>query len=288
MLRGTWRIGEQLRHPVSKHRFAVAHDEFLTDNPLNRVLRFVVESLWWRSRDARNRRMLAELRHAMEQVTLLPSISAETADTVVLTRLNVRYAPVLNLARFFLRGWAPHVTSGSVNSFAFVVDMNQVFEVFIINFIRKHRDTILPDELRTAGLLRQSVGAARYLAHVSGKQAFRLRPDLACRVGQQFPVLVDAKYKRVNPNDTGAGIANADFYQMYAYAHRYHSKRVILLYPQTAELASPLDLTFHLSDCDATIVAATVDLRGNLGSVETRAYLTNRLKSLFSTGEKHG
>lgn len=287
VLRGKWRISEQLKYFVSKHVFAVAHDEFMADNSLNRILRFVVERLWRLSRDGRNRRILSEIRHRMEQVTLLPSVTAEAADAIILTYLNARYAPLLNLARFFLRGWAPHLASGRTGTFAFVVDMNQVFEAFIVNFICRHRDVILPDELQTADLLGQSVGAARYLAHVGGQQVFRLRPDLACREGQRFLVLVDAKYKRLNPTEAGAGIAQADFYQMYAYAHRYHSEQVILLYPQTAEVAAPLQRTFDLSDCEATIVAATVDLRGDLGSAEIRKQLINRLKVLFNTGETH-
>ena len=287
VLRGKWRISEQLRYPVSKHVFAIAHDEFMVDNPLNHVLRFVVERLWRLSRDGRNRRILAEIRYRMEQVTLLPSVTPDEADAIILTHLNARYAPLLNLARFFLRGWAPHLASGPASTFAFVVDMNQVFEAFIVNFICRHRTVILSDELQTADLLGQSVGAARYLAHVGGKQVFRLRPDLACREGQQFPVLVDAKYKHLNPTEAGVGIAPTDFYQMYAYAHRYHSERVILLYPQTAEVATPLQRTFGLSDCEATIVAATVDLRGNLGSAETRLQLINRFKLLFDKGETH-
>lgn len=285
VLRGKWLIGEQLRHPVNKHLFSVAHDEFLVDNPLNRVLRYVVEQLWRLTRDPQNRQMLADLRQWMEEVTLLPAVSPEGAEALSLTRLNLRFEPLLNLARFFLHRWAPQMASGPASTFVFVVDMNQVFEGFIINFIRRHREAILPEALQSADLLAQTVGATRYLAHVDGKQAFQLRPDLACRVGHQFPLLVDAKYKRLNPADTAAGVAQSDFFQMYAYAHRYHARRVLLLYPQTAEIATPLTTPFTIDDGVGTIVAATVDLRTNLGRATTRCHLINRLKSLLSTGE---
>jgi 5-methylcytosine-specific restriction enzyme subunit McrC len=46
LLKGKWRIGEQLRRPMQHHRFHVAYDEFTSDNALNRVFRFVVERLW--------------------------------------------------------------------------------------------------------------------------------------------------------------------------------------------------------------------------------------------------
>jgi 5-methylcytosine-specific restriction enzyme subunit McrC len=52
VLRGTWRVADRLRHPHRKHVLAVTYDEFSTDNPLNRLLRFVTEQLWRLTADA--------------------------------------------------------------------------------------------------------------------------------------------------------------------------------------------------------------------------------------------
>jgi 5-methylcytosine-specific restriction enzyme subunit McrC len=46
VLRGRWRVSEQVRRPWQKHVFAVTYDEFDADNRLNQVFRFVVERLW--------------------------------------------------------------------------------------------------------------------------------------------------------------------------------------------------------------------------------------------------
>jgi len=105
-LKGKWRIAEQLRRPERKHLFAVAYDEFTADNALNRVFRFVVERLWHLTRDAENRRRLGDLRQWMDEVTLLPSVTAAQAVPTLLTRLNQHYEPLLNLARLFLDGGA--------------------------------------------------------------------------------------------------------------------------------------------------------------------------------------
>ena len=64
VLKGKWRLTEQVRRPERKHRFAVAHDEFQTDNVLNRLFRFVVERLLRLTGDAANRRLLGGLRSA--------------------------------------------------------------------------------------------------------------------------------------------------------------------------------------------------------------------------------
>ena len=40
------------------------------------------------------------------------------------------------------------MAAGDVTTFAFVFDMNHLFEAFTVNFIRRHRYDILPVELR--------------------------------------------------------------------------------------------------------------------------------------------
>ena len=239
MLKGTWRITEQIRRPERKHIFAVTYDEFTADSPINRVFRYVVERLWHLTRDANNRRLLGDLRQWMDEVSLLPSVTAADAGPTLLTRLNQQYTPLLNLVRLFLDGGALQLAADDLTTFAFVFDMNQLFEAFIANFIRRHRDEILPPALRPCDMLVQSRGATRFLAHTNGKPIFRLRPDIAFRDDTRFPLLIDTKYKRLNTADTTLGVSQDDFYQMHVYAHRYDCRMVLLLYPQTAGIPDP-------------------------------------------------
>ena len=95
ILKGKWRISEQLKHPQRRHLFSVTYDEFSADNSLNRVFRFVVERLWNLTRDYDNRQILGELRQWMDEVTLKAKISASDANPSQLTRLNDRYRPLL-------------------------------------------------------------------------------------------------------------------------------------------------------------------------------------------------
>ncbi|HEX8096666.1 MAG TPA: hypothetical protein VF507_01465, partial [Pyrinomonadaceae bacterium] len=82
------------------------------------------------------------------------------------------------------------------------------------------------------------------------------------------------------------GIAPADFYQMHAYARRYHSPHVLLLYPQTADTAAPLRARFTLHDGGA-ITAATVNLQVSLARAEGRAALKEELQQLLQENESH-
>lgn len=287
VLKGKWQLLKQLRRPERQHLFAVTYDEFSADNSLNRIFRYVVERLWQLSRDTTNRKILGELRHWMEEVTLLPSATANDANLIPITRLNQRYEPLLNLAKLFLDNSSLQLSAGNLATFAFVFDMNKLFEAFIVNFIRRHREEILPTELRSCELIPQAYTTTLHLARTSnGEPVFRLKPDLAFRNGDSFPLLLDAKYKQLKPTDRKLGVSEADFYQMHAYAHRYQCPRVLLLYPQTADIPQALQAEFTLEDRERVIVAATVDLRGDLSKSQERDKLATRLKTILTN--KHG
>ena len=198
VLKGKWNLTEQLRRPERKHLFPVTFDEFTADNQLNRVLRYVVERLYQLTRNFHNRQMLHELQQWMEEVALLPKVNVEDLRLIPITRLNQRFEPLLNLARLFLENESLQLSSGNFHTFAFALDMNKLFEEFVISFIDRHRHEILPTELQDCELLPQSSGAVRYLAKTSNQQpVFQLKPDLVmCQKGS-FPVIMDTKYKRL-------------------------------------------------------------------------------------------
>jgi 5-methylcytosine-specific restriction enzyme subunit McrC len=115
---------------------------------------------------------------------------------------------------------------------------------------------------------------------------FWLKPDLAIRSGQAFALLIDAKYKLLTSEVFGVDVGQGDFYQMFAYAHRYDCPRVVLLYPQTADIPDALCCDFALENANGKLVtAATVDIRADLGQLEGRKQLIARLKELFQSKE---
>lgn len=282
-LKGKWRISEQLRRPGREHLFSVAYDEFTADIPLNRVFRFVTERLWGLTRDSENRRLLGELRQWLDEVALLPALPAAATAPTLITRLNRRLEPLLNLSRMFLDGHAMQLSAGSQSTFAFALDMNRVFEAFVVNLVRRRRDRILPPHLQGCDLLPQAAGSSLHLARCAGEPVFRLKPDLALRSGHTFPLLVDAKYKRLDDSDARGGVSRSDFYQMFAYAHRYDCPRVLLLYPQTADAPHAFWREFVLEGGHGKRVAvATVDVRIDLGRAEGRDQVIERLRDVFT------
>jgi 5-methylcytosine-specific restriction enzyme subunit McrC len=231
MLKGKWRLPDQLRRPAQPQVLAVSYDEFTADNDLNRVLRYVVQRLFLLTRDPANRHTLEVLRRWMDGVTLLRCVTISDVERVQLNRLNRRFEPVLNLARLFLDGSALQLSAGDVDTFAFVFDMNALFEAFVVNTIRRNRDEILPPALASCELLPQSMSAIRYLAHDEYHPVFHLKPDLAFRQGGAFPLLLDAKYKLLDITAPSLNISQPDLYQMYAYANRFECPCLLMVYP---------------------------------------------------------
>ena len=284
LLKGKWRIAAQLKRPLRRHIFSVSYDEFTADNQLNRIFRYVVEKLWHLTHDNDNKQLLGELRQWLDEVTLLPHVTVADATPKQLTRLNEHYRPLLNLAQLFLDGGSLQMAADDFSTFSFVFDMNELFESFVATFIRRHAAAILPPELQACDYLVQSRGENRHLAIRETKNVFRTKPDIVFRRDQQFPLIVDMKYKRLNAADLRLGVDQSDFYQMHAYAHRYGCDDVLLIYPQTAETSKPLHEVFKLADCNKVIRAATVNLQIDLTRKHGRDALASELKALFTKG----
>lgn len=279
-IRGRWELNQQLRQPARAHRFPVVHDEFTDDNRLSQVLRYVVEQLWLRAGDGGNRRILGELRGVMESVSLPARLTVDHAPLDTIDRLSERYRPLLNLATLFLSNGSLELTRGDLHSFAFVFNMNQLFEAFLVAFIRRRRAEILPSGLQDCTLESQTKGYARHLALRQGGQAsFVLKPDLALRRGAAFPLLLDAKYKRLSTHERQLGVSPGDFYQMFAYAHRYDTPRVVVIYPQVQESHRA---RFTLLDHTANITVATIDLHLDLRWPEGQRALARELNEILA------
>lgn len=278
-LKGKWQISRQMRYPARQHLFDIAYDEYTADNPLNRVLRYVVELLWQQTGDSENRRLLGTLRHWLADITLLPHVAPQMAAPTLINRLNRRYEPLLNLARLFLQTSTLELSAGRLTSFAFVFDMNQLFEAFIISLLQK-RPSLLPTALHGCSLHPQGRGHTRFLAETAvGQRVFRLKPDLLLRRDDHYPLLLDTKYKILGGKDLKLGVSSADFYQMFAYSQRYECPHVLLLYPQGKR---PLRQRFILPDNKGVISVATVNLRRDLRGQSGRLALLNELRDILN------
>lgn len=204
-VRGRIRFDEQLRRrqgrlPPVELRF----DEFTTDIEENRLLKAAIHRLRrLRLRSPVSRHALEAFEDALSEVQLV-EYDARSLPELHWTRLNDRYRPAVELAQLILRAVSFELGHGGVAASAFLLDMNQVFENFVVVALR--------DALRLSERAFPQGNAGRGLTLDQDKR-IRLKPDLSWWEGSRCVFVGDAKYKRVNV----AGVLHADLYQLLAY-----------------------------------------------------------------------
>ncbi len=262
VLRGRWDIQRQiLLHPEDRRVFEVRYEQLSPDTTLNQIFRFVIEQLLQISDDGENRALLRTLAEWFQPVTLLPQVTPELVETFQFTRLDDRYQSVFNLARLFLAGNMLQLSSGSLPVYAFVLDMNVLYEQFVSAFLTRHRRQILPEEWQNLQIRLQGEHISLYLGEHEGQKAFRLKPDvLLLQAGKTIPRLVlDLKYKQLDPSSARPGIEPTDVYQMLAYAVRLKCPLGLLLYPQPAQQA-PIRNWYKIDSAQFCLFQATINL----------------------------
>jgi 5-methylcytosine-specific restriction enzyme subunit McrC len=109
------------------------------------------------------------------------------------------------------------LAAGSVSAPAFLIDMNRVFEDFVVHALR--------DELRlTSAQFPQGLKNRRLSLDIGGRIV--LRPDVSWWQGNQCIFVGDVKYKKA----VDARVPSADLYQLHAYVTATGLDRGTLIY----------------------------------------------------------
>ena len=257
-LRGKLNVTRQLtRLALRPDLLACRFDEFSENTPLNRVLKAAVARLTGVARSAANRRCLAEISSRFEFV-------GETSDPlreqVRLDRTNLVFHNLYQLALLFLKRDWQTTTSGDSLGFSLLFPMNDLFENFIGQCLKRAlapRDVHLQVTWHSA------------LHDADKKPLFRLQPDAVIvdrtMLGEGIrPIIIDTKWKRLDPNarDGKIGVSPSDVYQMLAYAQAYDAQHLILLYPWQKELGiqEGIACNWTIAGTERRLCIATVDV----------------------------
>jgi 5-methylcytosine-specific restriction enzyme subunit McrC len=278
VLRGRLDITNQIRgNLVRPERLYCRYDELYEDNALNQIFKAAVRCLLKHSKSSKNQSRLSELLLIFEGAADIP-IRALPWARVVFDRMSERYRPCFNLAKLFLTQQFPDVRHGGADGISLFFEMNVLFEAYIGRMMQR--------QLGARGYQVTLQGPRRYFTvdQRSETDAFMMKPDIVVSHTRQLRLIVDTKWKELSEQERRDGIAQADMYQMHAYAQCYGAAHVILLYPHHDNLSglpgmrSSYRVKTHevLNSGQATIISsATVDL-SDLSTVPTQ------LQALFA------
>ncbi|MBN1887480.1 MAG: hypothetical protein JW850_05800 [Thermoflexales bacterium] len=162
-------------------------------------------------------------------------------ETLTYNRLNQHYQEAHELAWLVLDGLGIEdlLAVGSTRSFAFLLDMNRLFELFVWRFVER----ILRGQDYGVHYQRQDRSIIWDITHKCPYT--QVIPDLLieAKPAAGRRLVVDAKYKTYDERR----LSTADIYQSFLYAYAYNSggavaPEAVLLYPATRHEASPVRL----------------------------------------------
>ena len=177
--------------------YACRYNVFTPDHRLNRVLKFCNGLLIRQTRVSSNRTLLQQNDALLSDVTNRP-VRALDLDGIQLDLLNRDYEPMLELCRLLLESSTLNLRTGRIAQFAFVFDMNRLFEEFVEGFLRRHKRLIRLGEGRRLARVQYQ----RRLGRLFGE--FNMDADLVLNDDASRSFLADTKYKVLDPKKTAS------------------------------------------------------------------------------------
>ena len=234
-LRGRLRVGQQARQPAGRqHLFQVEHQVFDANRPENRLIATALRKVAGLTREPGNWRLAHELEHQLAAIDISADIPGDLRRWSN-ERLMARYAAIRPWCELILGNRNPLSALGDWTGRSLLFPMERVFERYVEVCLRRR----LP-----AGATLKTQAASEWLCRTPTWRMFQLKPDFVVEFeGERF--VVDAKWKLIDGAavESNYGLAQTDFYQLFAYGQRYLQGRgrMALIYPMNPEFKVPLD-----------------------------------------------
>ncbi|MFW0695459.1 McrC family protein [Aliarcobacter butzleri] len=200
VLKGKYLINENLKYNFTKNKIYCEYDEFSENNSLNQFFLYAVKYL---QKFVKDKKLLKQCELIFDEVEY-KSVDINRLETINFNRLNVRFKISFEIALLLLRQSIP-LFNQDKKSFAFLFDMNVLFEKFIARIVK-------------------SLDYDAKIQNQDNFGALTLKPDIILE-----SQIIDTKYKKIKSIED---IKQSDKLQAFAYGINYGVKNVMLLYPK--------------------------------------------------------
>ena len=233
---------------VHKERFFMHYDEYFVDRAENRIVKATLEKLRRLSQSAENQKEIRQQLASFELVNTSYNYQKDLSK-ISIDRTTEDYRTLIEWSKVFLFNKSFTSFSGSISSRSLLFPMEKVYEAYVARNMKKI--------FGEAGWNVSAQDKGYYLFDTP--QKFALRPDIVITMGNRI-VVMDTKWKRLtNDLNSNYGISQGDMYQMYAYAKKYNTSEIWLLYPKNNEVGDRKDISFK-SDDGVTVSTYFVDV----------------------------
>jgi 5-methylcytosine-specific restriction enzyme subunit McrC len=253
-LRGQLDINKQVRQPPGRaHIFNIRHDLYLVDRPENRLLKSALMLVCKLTQQPDTWRLSHELAGLLAD---LPSSKNIPADFLQWRndRLMAHYQPARPWCELVLGQYMPLALRGKTHGISLLFPMEKLFERYVE--VKLSKQLSVPYSLKLQA-------ASHSLCTHQDKSMFQLKPDFLIQRGHQTCLVLDTKWKRIFGSDreNKYGLSQSDFYQMFAYGHKYldGGGEMLLIYPLTKDFSETLPVFDFLSDLKLWVTPFDLD-----------------------------
>lgn len=267
-LRGQLDMIKQLRQPPGRnHIFPIRHDVFLANRPENRLLKSALLRVCSKTQQPDTWRLSHELIGLLAEIPESKAFHDDFSQWRD-NRLMAHYKAIRPWCELVLGQHMPIAMRGKTNGISLLFPMEKLFERYVEYNLRQ--------QMRSPYSLRPQAQSQSLCIH-KGKDIFQLRPDLLIQEGQKNVLILDTKWKLISVFDSENkyGLSQGDFYQLFAYGHKYLEAKgeMLLIYPLTERFAEVLP-SFNFSP-DLKLWVVPFDLENNI------LFRPDHLKMLF-------
>jgi len=219
-IRGRININEYINSNLSTgkwNKFNCTYDLPVIDNKLNRIIKYVANTLVLETSNKDSEMNLREILFMLDEVKdIIPS--PESCLTIEFNPMFAEFEIVRDYCYLFLSNSISYNYKNNFRIFAFILPMEYVFEDFIYGFIEKETKI--------------NVTQHRSDVYLTNNNKYKLIPDYIIEE-KNNTIIADAKYKLIYAEDNNKDISQKDLYQMVSYAIRFNVSKCILFYPET-------------------------------------------------------
>lgn len=244
-LKGKLLFSHHIKHNLThQERFYSSSDEYTADMPQNRLIKSTLD-LFSMPLSATTQNLLQECRFIFDDIPSSKNIDKDL--TFCHTNKSLKhYQCILAWCKVFLKRQNFTSYAGNTIAMAFLFDMNHLFE----SYITHHLKCYCQDHW---GIKAQD--KSKYLLE---NNQCKLIPDIVGTHNNdnKKTFILDTKWKIIKD----ANIASSDIYQIWAYASKYKSEKVILIYPKIGQCEEIQKSNFKPEFFKCTLEIILIDL----------------------------
>ncbi|MGV7240628.1 McrC family protein [Caballeronia sp. M23-90] len=255
--RGRLKVQEQLRKGrADGHTLHCEFDELTVDNEHNQFVKAALQVASSIVPIGSSYAMsVRRLSASLDQVAEIRA-SKNLQGPPPTQRLTRRYDRLLLLSSWLLRALGPDVHGGTSTGLSLLFDMNRLFQ----DYVGHSLDAVIQKHpLRGRLNLTRERPVKHLVADGDLNMRFQLRPDFCIWIDDTLVAIFDTKWKRLQPLEVNAAVAQADLYQLLAYAHTYNCKQLMLIYPHAQPLNQWENVNFRFAPFNSTSIVLSIE-----------------------------